>query len=687
MRFAVDEIRLTGPWAHRVDTEDVEQLYRQSFGWPEEFQVRPVQEVAAKVAEQNVEATGPSLMVIEAPTGEGKTEAGLAVAQILGKSHGAQGLFFAAPTMSTSNGLYERTRKWASRAAQGESVSSMYLAHSKNQLFSGFRELKFNSIAPGEEDYGSVVASQWMSGSKKGLLSNFAVGTVDQVLMLALQMRHSMLRHIALAGKVIIIDEAHAYDAYMSAYLETALAWLARYGVNVIIMSATLPPTQRMNLVAAFAKELPGESLQSQLEGVAGAQGYPLVTSVSSAGVRHDVAAARPFDLDASVEVVSDDLSALGVEVGGLLSGGGVALVICNTVRRAQDAYGEFTKIFPGETQLHHSAFIASDRSEKEDELRRALGPKAHRGAGRPDRLIVVATQVAEQSLDIDADVLITDIAPMDLIIQRAGRLHRHGRPKSDRPGLLQSPQILLRGINSVEPVPTFDSGAEAVYDAAILMATLHYLPKRFRRPDDIEHLVRETYELVEQHGPVPIEWEEQWGAALVANREKREKAESDARTFRIPEPSQASKLSNLFEQIAGGGNDISGEERGIAQVRDAEPAVEVIAIQRTDYGYRPFGATDDVDLQDTTESDLSYKEALRLAGTTVRLPAWVTRRDSDFDEVIAALEKGTPTTWQKSSLLKGRVALEFDLSGEAEVGRFLFRYSEELGLTTEVSK
>ncbi|MHA2788002.1 CRISPR-associated helicase Cas3' [Corynebacterium sp. S7] len=685
LRCAVEEIKLTGPWAHRVEIEDINQFYRQSFGWHESFKVRPVQEVAVRVARRIAEPGVPSLTVIEAPTGEGKTEAGLAIAQILGSACGAQGLFFAAPTMSTANGLYDRTSRWASRAAQGESVSSMYLAHSKNQLFRQFRELRFSEIGQDEDEYGSVIASQWMSGSKKGLLSNFAVGTVDQVLMLALQMRHSMLRHVALAGKVIIIDEAHAYDAYMSAYLETALSWLARYGVSVIIMSATLPPTQRKNLVAAFAKELPGVESLNEVEKVKSAQGYPLVTSVSSNGIRYEVATARPSDLVASIKIIDDDLSTLSHKVEELLTEGGIALVICNTVRRAQEAYAALTNIFPGETQLHHSAFIASDRSAKEDELRRVLGPRAHRGEDRPERLIVVATQVAEQSLDIDADVLITDIAPMDLIIQRAGRLHRHSRPEEDRPGSLQVPQILLRGILQEHPVPVFDSGAEAVYDAAILMATFHHLPQRFRRPDDIENLVRHTYELVEQQGPVPMEWEDGWAAALASNREKRDDAESRAKDFRIPEPSQAEHLSSLFKRISGGGTDISGEERGIAQVRDAEPNVEVIAIQRSDYGYRPFGLSDEADLQDSTDSDLSYKQALRLAGSTVRLPAWVTRRETDFEEVISALERCTPTTWRNSSLLRGRVALDFDSAGDAEIGRFLLHYSPELGLTVEV--
>ena len=180
---------------------------------------------------------------------------------------------------------------------------------------------------------------------------------------------------------------------------------------------------------------------------------------------------------------------------------------MCNTVARAQEMYSACVEEFPGEVELHHSRFLANERAVKEDRLRAELGPDAHRGAGRPYRKVVVATQVAEQSLDIDVDLLISDVAPMDLLIQRAGRMHRHNRPAGDRPGPVIQPVMLVRGVLGRDPAPRLDPGTAAIYDPAVLLATVAELeatviPDGFRRPDDIKpvsytHLTLPTILLV----------------------------------------------------------------------------------------------------------------------------------------------------------------------------------------------
>lgn len=665
----LDSIDLASPWEPKPVSDDAEQGFQDTFG----FSPRPLQTTAAQVAADIAEADGPALVIVEGPTGVGKTEAGLAIAQIVGASRGAQGVFFAAPTMATANGLYNRMVQWVSKSAQSDTVNSMYLAHSKSRLLKDFRKLHYSSI--GERGDGQVVASQWTAGRKKGLLSNFGVGTIDQVLMLALQVRHSMLRHVALAGKVIIVDEAHAYDAYMSNYLCTALAWLARYGATVIVMSATLPPKQRTELAQAFASQLYDE-VKKEAESLMQSSGYPLITTVTPRGVATTTSEPGPTDLDATVEVIDDGLDALGSQLDGMISEGGIALVICNTVRRAQMAFGYLKERYPDEVELHHSAFIAKERANKEDVLRKKLGPKASRGEGRPERLIVVATQVAEQSLDIDADLLITDLAPMDLIIQRAGRVHRHQRPVEDRPTKLRSPRILMRGVDDHGSVPAINRGSQAIYDPAVLLATYALLPKKFRRPDDIEGLVRRTYELIEEPIAPAEGWEELWEQARQKSARRRDAAEQKSKTFRIPEPRYAGKLVYLFQNVVSSPAD---EEVGAAQVRDAEPSIEVIAIERNDYGYRPFGDSEEPELSDVLEPDFSQQ--LRLAESTLRLPAWMTRRESDFDEVISSLEQQTPSSWQHAPLLKGQVALALGTNGEGTIGPYEVHYSAELGL------
>ena len=233
----------------------------------------------------------------------------------------------------------------------------------------------------------------------------------------------------------------------------------------------------------------------------------------SESGQRSVAPEPSPTNLEATIEVIDDSLDALQQRIGDVLAGGGVALVICNTIARAQETYSAFKKTYPDEVELHHAGFMAWERSEKEDRLRGELGPDAHRGVGRPDRKIVVATQVAEQSLDIDADVLVTDIAPMDLIIQRIGRLHRHDRPETDRPQQVREPKVFVRGIESQTPSPVLNSGAEAIYGAKVLLSTLLHLPTTFKRPDDVAELVRQVYDAEQD---VPPAWMEEWEKALV---------------------------------------------------------------------------------------------------------------------------------------------------------------------------
>lgn len=680
---AMQHVDLPLPWVPVDVPESLEELFDQSFGWGGQHTVRPVQQAAVDIA---TEAVGPTLMIIEAPTGEGKTEAGLAAAYILGQKSGAQGVYVAAPTMATANGLLDRVLHWAQRSSRAGSVASMYLAHSKNRLSQQFQKLRFRGLhsdtAPSRstsdeaEDKGALVANQWLSGSRKGLLSDFVVGTVDQVLMMALKVRFSMLRHVGLAGKVIIIDEVHAYDAYMSEYLERVLQWLASYGTSVILMSATLPPEKRHRLASSYAGVLLNDA--NPPSPLLDARSYPLISVVDNNGIRAADVPARPDDATIAVHQLDDRLSTLSNTLSNLLDDGGVALIICNTIRRAQETYRELQNHFPGEVELHHSAFIASHRSEKEDVLRDMLGPNARRGEGRPLRRIIVATQVAEQSLDIDADVLVTDIAPIDLIIQRAGRIHRHARPTDDRPEKLREPKVFIRALEYDGGIPHFDGGAKAIYGEALLLATLAYLPDTIRRPSDVPDLVRKVYSKNPQFADG---LRERWEKASNDEESKKAEAASRAGTFLFGAPSGTARLSDLFDVVHDDFSEASGERRGNAQVRDSEFSIEVIAIETTDHGYCAFGSTTEV----LVGNEPTYSQAIELASSSLRLPAWITRAEKDFDPVINELEANTPIEWSNSGLLRGQLALKFDDSGISHIGRFILTYDDEVGLVVTV--
>ncbi|QQC42535.1 CRISPR-associated helicase Cas3' [Corynebacterium urealyticum] len=658
---------ITLPWKPTEPAEDVDEFFRRSFSWPEEFCARSVQRTMVEAARAT---EGPALYILEAETGVGKTEAALAAAHQLGAEDGVQGVYFAAPTMATANGLLDRTINWA-QGTTGDTVASLYLAHSKNQLAEPYRALKYKGIAEDEAGgaAGKVVASQWMSGRRRGLLSNIVVGTVDQVLMLALVQRYSMLRHLALAGKVIIFDEVHSYDAYTSDYLKTTLSWLAYYGASVIVMTATLPTRQREELAEAYS----GEPLRVE------SSAYPRITVVTEEKDEVWEPEPSPRNLDASLQVIGDELVELRALLDQLLAEGGCALVICNTIARAQQAYQELAEAYPDEVELHHAGFMAWERSQREDRLREELGPAARRGAGRPARKIVVATQVAEQSLDIDADVLITDLAPMDLVIQRIGRIHRHQRPTSDRPAALREPQVFIRGVVDRDGVPEIDKGAQAIYDPKILLATLLHLPERFRRPDDTAPLVEAVYGNIHA---IPQEWAELWAEAERESRSREARAHARSATYRVPAASDAKEFESLFRGLNAAAQSLGDEERGAAQVRDSEPTVEVIPVMITDYGYRPLtprSAEHSVEILSGVTPE--FQQAWDLAMSTVRLPTRMTRWDEDFDAVVTQLEEETPPEWQEHFLLKGQLALRLDEKGEAEIGRFLVRYSSELGL------
>ena len=661
IRAGMQATDLTGPWRGKVVEGDVDKQYQSSFGWPEFYRARSVQ---AAMVEAAKEITGPALIILEAETGVGKTEAALAAAHVIANATDAQGIYFAAPTMATANGLLERTIEWAKNTTDSGAVSSLYLAHSKNQLAQPYQELRFRGIGEDGAAGENVVASSWMSGRRRGLLSNVVVGTVDQVLMMALRQRYSMLRHVALAGKIIIFDEVHAYDTYTSDYLETTLEWLAEYGVTVIMMSATLPPERRNALVKAFS----GQDITEP------SNAYPLITVASESGQRSVAPEPSPTNLEATIEVIDDSLDALQQRIGDVLVDGGVALVICNTIARAQETYSAFKQSYPDEVELHHAGFMAWERSEKEDRLRAELGPDAHRGAGRPNRKIVVATQVAEQSLDIDADVLVTDIAPMDLMIQRIGRLHRHDRPETDRPQQVREPKVFVRGIESQTPSPVLNSGAEAIYGAKVLLSTLLHLPTTFKRPDDVAELVRQVYDAEQD---VPPAWMEEWEKALVDEEARVQRAHGRSKSFRIASPHMCTELSDLFGDLQQAVVSLGEEEVGAAQVRDAEPAVEVIPITGDAEEYVPLGT----DWMITGDPELTYRQAFHLASSTVRLPTRMTRYDSDFEDVVGALEQQTPVAWNKHYLLKGQLALPLNEEGEAVLGRFTVRYTSELGI------
>ena len=484
---AWSSLALPPAWhAQRVELASQEFFHSRFRDLPKNSNLRPAQKEAIKAASG---MDGSGLLIIEAPMGNGKTEASLLCSEILASKNGSGGIAYLLPTMATSNAMFGRVEKWLEAVpdSRGRSMRSMQLLHSKAALNSDYAKLRHwgntwmgdDAKSCVEED---VVAHQWFGGKKRGLLSSFVVGTVDQLLMAALKTKHVQLRHLGLAGKIVVVDEVHAYDAYMNTYLDRVLTWLGSYGVPTILLSATLPAERRNELIHAYrGRDRKTAGSRSRRKDIpesprddSGNPAYPLITVATRKDALEDdmyrVCADPLAGTNVIVRGLEDDNDTLIAQLCDLLSDGGCACVLRDTVSRAQATYEQLKQTFGNScVMLVHSRFIAIDRMKNDEELLRLLGPDSK---NRPNKFIVVGTQVIEQSLDIDFDVMITDVAPIDLLLQRMGRLHRHQRGvnQSHRPEKLRQARCYIVGVENWKGAPPeISKGIEYVYPRALL--------------------------------------------------------------------------------------------------------------------------------------------------------------------------------------------------------------------------
>lgn len=366
----------------------------------------------------------PTLTIIEAPTGEGKTEAALTLARRIAAQRGTDEMYIALPTTATSNAMHDRiTRHLQQRL--GLDSELVQLVH--GQSFYKEDDLSVDSLSNGDGE--RPAALDWFAPKKKALLAPFGVGTIDQAELAALNVRHNALRLIGLAGKVIILDEIHAYDTYMTTIIKRMLTWLSALGSSVILLSATLPIQKRQELAAAFAGEVAAQ--------ITNQNAYPNLLTIG-AGVYSPAEAIGVYQPDKRIYLTplhfTDEQA---VEKAKWLleqvQAGGCACWITNTVDRAQDIFRQLQRLCPDDVSLTllHGRFPQDDRAELEQEILTQYSNDE--AVTRPTKGIVVGTQVLEQSLDLDFDVMATDLAPIDSILQRAGRLHRHERDHAMR--------------------------------------------------------------------------------------------------------------------------------------------------------------------------------------------------------------------------------------------------------------
>lgn len=431
------------------------------------FRPRPVQ---SQLIEQ---ANKPGVYILEAPMGLGKTEAALYAAYQLMASKQACGIYFALPTQLTSNKIYQRFNDFLRRVLQDD------CPHRQALLLHGNAWL-LEDADMGEE---GRPGSSWFSSAKRGLLAPFAVGTIDQALMATMNVRHGFVRTFGLAGKVVILDEVHSYDAYTGTILDALVNTLCQLHCTVIILSATLSAPRRQQLLS---------------EAVSAAD-YPLITAQPLGQPLRELSVDTPADGHSLLLIkrLTDDARAMDEALDRAEQGQQV-LWIENTVKEAQQRYLDLAANCAAmgvDCGLLHSRFSAEHRQHNEDDWVNRFGKP-----GWPERpligRILVGTQVLEQSLDIDADFLVSRFAPTDMLLQRLGRLWRHrDAPRPDAAHC--EAWILAPALDAAIAQPQTAFGASAwVYSPYVLCRSLEVWQgyDQLSLPADIRPLIDATY-------------------------------------------------------------------------------------------------------------------------------------------------------------------------------------------------
>ncbi|AVM62641.1 MULTISPECIES: CRISPR-associated helicase/endonuclease Cas3 [unclassified Actinomyces] len=715
-------LEIPAPWHPRDEGADPDVLLTQRFELPGGARATDVQ---ARTLEAARTMELPGMLIVEESTGGGKTEAALMAAEVLAARTGRAGVLFALPTQATTDAMFSRELSWLERieeayaAGGAPSDFAVQLVHGRARLNEEARVLRRRGYeirdrllgALGgqadsvprpagigwdeEEARTSRTASTkrrrradlailaWFNGRKKTMLADFVVTTVDHLLFEAMRAPHLAMRHLGLSRKVVVVDEVHSYSTYMNVYLDRALTWLASYGVPVVLLSATLSEARCTALVDAYRRGLrlaAGEQVPRTPTPQALRTPFPcLVTAgrertevtATSASGRRSTVHLRRLTKDALVPLLTE-----------ALADGGCALVVRNTVRRAQETYELLRETFGEDVGLNHARFTIGDRLAKDADLLRRFGPPRSR-PDRPHRAVVVATQVVEQSLDVDFDLLVSDLAPIDLVLQRMGRLHRHNRP---RPPRLATPTCYIDYLPSTtSDDPAVEPGAKAIYGEQDMLMSAAALDRVLDGlgvvtvPDDVHDLIEAVYGA---DAPVPPKWRETVSQAREAYEKERSDKFKSAQGFLLDEPKKSGRSTSLVGWLHTTASD--NEEKGRAQVRDGEDSLEVILLDlHRDGGQeeprtlpcRPGGTVHII----PTDRVPDPKVVRAMALSAVRLPASLSNARV-IDQVIDELERWVVPAWQDEPQLRGQLFLVLE-DGRAHLGGKTLEYSPTTGL------
>lgn len=654
------------------DTWQYADLCAERFGYPA---ANPVQQAIVQAAG---EAEQPGLFILEAPMGVGKTEAALMAGEILAARQKQNGLAFFLPSQATTNAMFGRMMPWIRCFADQEQSwldeddgtagcggqLSVSLAHGKAMLNEQFSELSEASTDADGND--GIITNAFFMGRKTKLLANFIVGTVDQLLMGALNQKHLMLRHLGLAEKVVVVDEIHAYDAYMTRYMKGMLDWLGAYRTPVILLSATLPGQRRAELAGAYL----GKEDFPEKQTLESAQAYPLLTWTDG-----DVIHTQTIPLEKQptpVQILRGQDADLVSFLQQRLAKGGCAGVIVNTVQRAQRIARQLESACPTcEIMLDHAQFLMPDRLEREKQLLTRLGRKSTHAMR--NGLIVVGTQVLEQSLDVDFDVLVSDLCPMDLLLQRLGRLHRH--PRAERP--IHTASCLVLNADG----DTLESGAEAIYGEYLLKKTAAVLPDTILLPGDISPLVQATYQPMQEGAQADAAALDSAYGEYAQRCAKQERKADQTCIPRARRTLGRYRTSRLIDGLMNRRIDQS-EAQAQASVRDGVASIEVLVLQYGEDGMLHPAAQAEEGFSVSPQVMPSLEEARAIMRQSLRLPYGFSLPHM-MDRVLDELETVRQTTlreWATSPAIGRELFLLLDAEGCAMLAGKHVRYDAAYG-------
>ena len=357
---------------------------------------------------------GKNIIICEVPMGAGKTEFAEIIAARMIADGKVDGMVFALPTQGSANQIHKRLNEDLSYPVF-QLPTNLAHANAKWESLS-----QHDSGQYGNDSQNDVI--RWLfQENKRCFLAPVSVVTVDQIELAVLNCKHSFLRAAAMSRHLVVIDEIHAYDAYMSELIQQTLAYLGKMGTPVILLSATLPDKTRNNLLAAYWGE-PKININTAH--------YPRITWATEPSTTAECVHLENQHAPVSEVTLATITDTFLIEEALKNANENCVCVICNSVSSSIERYQELLKARPDgseiEILLFHARFIRQHRSDKEQEVTLLFDKNSPEPARKGK--ILVATQVVEQSLDLDFDYLYTELAPIDLILQRMGRLHRHRR-------------------------------------------------------------------------------------------------------------------------------------------------------------------------------------------------------------------------------------------------------------------